>query len=340
MEIDQKYGNGVLNATPAFQEVLNAPCAGATIRCEVPAGTYKLDTSPVAGSGKVIWNLHSGVTFTGSGTLPFVTPTKYQGAHKGHGFNSTVVGGSVERIVSKLTPEDSVFMLSTENYGGSTIFPEDAVLLHAKATNSNECPRAWTQNTNIVKQSTATNNYSCGMEVSVQNQTSETGLPNASGCIQGVFVSYIHHDSGSNYGSAAYVVGGNGASASYGWKYGMWIDNIATGGTAITVKNSSGNAMDSALDTRSVTGAFGTGAVTLGNNHKIAAKDQTGVMRNVATLDSGGYLQISESAVPVVINGPMLISNANIATTAGAPTGKYLVWAINGVNYKIALLAM
>lgn len=336
----QDCNNGVINATPVFQSILNAPASGCTIHCTVPAGTYRLDTSPVAGAGKVIWHLEPGVTFTGSGALPFVTPTKYHGTHKGHGYNSNTVGGSVERIVSKLTPEDSVFMVSTENYGGSTIWPEDAVLVHFKATNSDECPRAWTQNTNMVKQSTAPDNYSCGMEISVQNQTAETGAPNTSGCIQGMFVSYVHHNNGSNYGSAAYVVGGSGASATAGWKHGMWIDNITTGGNAITVKNSGANPMDSGLDTRGVTGSFGTGAITLGNNHKVTAKDATGVTRNVVNLDSGGYLQISESAVPVVINGPMLISNANITTTAGAPTGKYLVWAINGVNYKTALLAM
>lgn len=341
MKIDQSYGNGILNATPAFQEVMNAPCATATIHCEVPAGTYRLDTSPVPGAGKVIWHLDSGVVFTGPGTLPFFAPTKYQGSHKGTGYTGTVVGGAVERVVSKLCPGDSISMLSTENYGGSTIFPSDAVLLHAKATNSDAAPRTWTQNNNIVKISAAPTNYSCGLEISVQNQTTEVTDPNSpTGSLQGLFVSYIDTGVGNNYASAAVAIAGTGASASSGFKNGVWIDNITTGGNGITLKNSGANAMDSGLDTRGVAGAFGTGAITLGNNHKIAAKDPSGTMRNVAVLDAGGYLQISEAAIPVVINGPMLIQNANITATAGAPTGKYLVWAINGVNYKTALLAM
>ena len=214
MIIDQSFGNGVINATPAFQAVMNAPCASATIHCEVPAGTYRLDTSPVSGTGKVIWHLDAGVVFTGPGTLPFFAPTKCQGAHTGTGFDRTVVGGAVERTVSKLCPGDSVSMLSTENYGGSTIFPSDAVLLHAKATNSDAAPRAWTQNNNIVKISAAPGNYSCGFEISVQNQTSEVTDPNsATGSIQGLFVSYIDTGAGNNYASAAIAVSGTGASA-------------------------------------------------------------------------------------------------------------------------------
>lgn len=341
MEIASGYNDGVVDATPAFQAVLDLPASGKTIKCVIPRGTYKLDSSPVAGSGKVIWELESGVLFSGSGVLPFVAPTKYQGAHKGHGFNSTVVGGAVERIVSKLTPEDSVFMLSTENYGGSTIFPSDAVLLHAKATNSDSAPRAWTQNNNIVKISAAPTNYSCGLEISVQNQTSEVTDPNsATGSIQGLFVSYIDTGAGNNYASAAVAIAGTGASASSGFKNGVWIDNITTGGNGITLKNSGSNAMDAGLDTRGVTGSFGSGAITLGNNHKITGKDSTGSTKNLVNLDASNYLQVGDSSTPTVLNGNgLLLPNIPTATTAGAVV-KYAVVAIGGANYKLALYAM
>lgn len=341
MQIDQTYGNGILNATPAFQAVMNAPCASATIHCEVPAGTYRLDTSPVPGAGKVIWHLDSGVVFTGSGTLPFVTPTKYQGAHKGPGYNSTVVGGAVERIVSKLTPEDSVFMLSTENYGGSTIFPSDAVLLHVKATNSDAAPRTWTQNNNIVKISAAPTNYSCGLEISVQNQTTEVTDPNsATGSLQGLFVSYIDTGAGNNYASAAIAISGTGASAASGFKTGLWIDNITTGGNAITVKNNGSNAMDAALDTRGVTGAFGSGAVVLGNGHRLASNNPAGAAKNMMNMDSGGYFQVGDSSIPMVLNtAGFLLQGIATAPTAGAIAG-YIVLAINGVNRKIPFYAM
>jgi hypothetical protein len=341
MVINKKFGNGVLNATPAFQAVMNAPCATATIYCEVPAGTYRLDTSPVPGVGKVIWHLDSGAVFTGPGTLPFFAPTKYQGSHKGTGYTGTVVGGAVERVVSKLCPGDSISMLSTENYGGSTIYPSDAVLLHAKATNSDAAPRTWTQNNNIVKISAAPNNYSCGLEISVQNQTTEVTDPNsATGSLQGLFVSYIDTGAGNNYASAAVVIAGTGASASSGFKTGLWIDNITTGGNGITLKNSGSNAMDSGIDTRGVTGAFGTGAITLGNNHKITGKNAAGSTKTLVNLDSSDYLQVGDSSIPIVLNGNgLLMPNLPTATTAGAVV-KYAIVAIAGVNYKIPLYAM
>lgn len=339
MEIVSGCNDGVVNATPAFQAVLNLPSAGKTIRCFVPRGTYRLDTAPVLGAGNVIWELESGVSFVGN-SLSFNSPVKYQGKHVGGGFNTSVVGGAVERTVSKLVLEDSVVMVSTDNYSGSTIFPTDAVLVHHKATNSAATPRAWTVNSNIVKQSTAANNYSCGHEISVQNQTTETGLPNDTGCIMAFFASYIDSGVSGNYGSAAYVIGGTGANASNGWKYGLWVDAITTGGTGINFRTSGTNSMGYGISTMDVTAAFSGGAIGLGNGHKIVSKDNAGVVRNVANLDTSNYLQIGDSAVPIVLNGNgLLVPNLPTATTAGA-IQKYGIIAVGGVNYKIPLYAM
>lgn len=337
--LDSGYNDGVVNATPAFQAVYDLPAAGKTIRCSIPRGVYRLDTTPVPGTGKVIWDFEPGATITGS-SLPFATPIKYQGTHIGLGLDAAVVGGAVERIVSKLTPEDSVLMVSTENYGGSTIFPEDAVLVHFKATNSDASPRAWTQNNNIVKQSVAVDNYSCGLEISVQNQTTECTAPNTTGCIVGYFASYINSNVGNNYGSAAYVIGGTGASAANGWKYGLWIDAITTGGTGIDFRTSGSNAMAYGLSTTNVTANFTVGAIALGNGHKIVSKDAAGNIKNITNLDSGGYLQISDTGVPVVLNGSgLLLPSIPTSPTSGAMQG-YIVVAIAGVNRKIPYYAM
>ena len=118
------------------------------------------------------------------------------------------------------------------------------------------------------------------------------------------------------------------------------MDGITTGGNGITIRNSGSNAMAAALDTRGYSGNFSVGALALGNGHRVTANDPSGAAKNMMNMDAGGYFQMGDSSVPMVLNtAGFLLQGIATAATAGADAG-YIVLAINGVNRKIKLSAM
>lgn len=342
-------GNGIIDEASAFQAVYNLPASGATIYCLIPAGTYKLNTSPIAGAGSVIFVSQPGVIFTGAGTLPFTAPPINKGFRVGTGQPTNPAQGGILRLDVDLTRGDTEFALFTKDYTGSVTDVNDAVLFGAYAVDGTSTPRVWSQNINIVKKTTGSGiaaNYACGIEVSAQNNTTVTGAPNNTDCLMAFFASYIGTGVGVNKGSAGFTVGGNGATANQGWNFGLWIDNITDNGVGISIRNASGNRiMGAALDTRSHIGAFQGAAILLGNNHTILSNDSGGTARPILNFDASNYLQIGDVSITngIVLNSAGLLlpnittsgtANAGAATLPANPVG-FIQIAIAGTNRKI-----
>lgn len=342
-------GDGVADDTAAFQSVYNDVAAGATMRCTVPPGTYRLATSPVIGAGCVIWEFDPGAVISGPGTLPYTSPPINKGKRVNTGQPIAPFQGGIQRFDSPLVMGDTAHAFFSSGYLGPITKPEDAVLFGAYAVDSVDHPRTWTQNINIVKQTSGSlieDNYACGIEISVQNQTNVVGAPNADECLMGLFASYIKSAAGSDKASAAVVVAGDGATSTQGWQSGVWIDNIVSNGVGIRIGNiNGGQAMGAALDTRDHAGPFQVAAILLGNNHRILSNNPAGVARNLIHLDGSDYLQIGGTGISggTVINTPgLLLPNIPTQTTATAgaatlpsnPVG-FITVTIGGTNRKI-----
>ena len=348
--------DGVINDTPAFQSIYNLGVAGKTIYCRVPASSaaYVLSSSPVVGAGPVIFVQDAGVSFTGAGTLPFMAPVGNKGFRVGSGQPTSPFQGGIVRIDTQMTRGDTQVAIFSHNYGGSITLPEDAVLTGSYAVDSVDTPRTWAQNTNIVKTTTSStfaDNFCCGIEISVQNQTAVVASPDAKESIIGFFVSYINPGgAGTSVGSAAIKIDGSGATSVRGWQQGIWIDNVVHNGTGLRIGNVNGTqSMGAAIDLRPHSGPFVTGAILLGNSHKVRANNTLGSAQELISLDGSNFLQLGDASMTagLVLQPPALLL-PNIATTAGASVGAatlpanpvgFIIVAIGGTSRRIPFYA-
>lgn len=337
----------------AFQRVYDLGEAGKTIYCTVPAGNYSLSASPTTGSGPVIFVQYPGASFTGAGTLPFMKPVVNKGFRVGTGQPLSAEEGGIVRVDVQLNSGDTQVAIFTHNYLGPITLTEDAVLVGMYAVDNADNLRVWSQNNNIVKtQSGGVNNLCVGIEVSVQNQTTVAVSPGAVDSIVGFFASYIRPaGSATSQASAGLMVEGDGATANRGWKYGVWVDNIVNGGTGIHIGNASGaQSMGAGLITTGHAGTFVTGAVWLGNAHKIVANNTGAAVRNLIHLDASNFLQIGDASnsVGCVINsGGLLLPNVPTTGTASAGTATlptnpvgFLAVTIGGTDRRIPFYAV
>lgn len=163
------------------------------------------------------------------------------------------------------------------------ISSKDYVGLHSRHSQSLAVPRIWGYNPVIVKNidtAQAADNRVLGAEISLSNNTSEAALPQRSGALEGLFISYIHT---TNKASAAITTGGLSA----GFNHALWLDGVPETGVHISLRDEvSANAgARRGLDTSGVS-HFTEGAVLLGHRHSINSVDANGALRTLLYINS------------------------------------------------------
>jgi hypothetical protein len=230
---------------------------------------------------------------------------------------------------------------------------EDYILIQPFAKNSAVVPRVWAMNPVIVKDQkhpTALNALCIGLEISATNDTDEAADPTptgANGALIGLYVSYINTV---NQGSAAAYITGIAAGALKGWKHGVWIDGITTGGTGVSLHNDVGaNAMAVGIDTTDHAGNFSIAAILLGNAHRLSAKKVGGAVRELIYMNGADVLVVGDANTQDYIMrffaqsyefSGIATAGAATAGAAGAPpaqVAQYMPVKVAGTNYKIPL---
>lgn len=234
-----------------------------------------------------------------------------------------VDGAQLDQALSKLGGYG--LFLSTENRP-KVIAATDYVLLHSHNVNNANVPRQWGYNPVVVKDIASAGavggqSLVIGIEVSVSNNTTVVGQPQATDELTGIYCSYIHT---ANRASAAFSVGGLSA----GWQHGLFIDAIASNGIGIKLVDDvaqqgggPNGGMSIGLDLSQVSG-FTTAAIFLGNAHKVRALTAAAAVRDLIHMNSGDEVVIGDSAnnTPVRIYTNALKLNVPTAATATAGT--------------------
>lgn len=322
------------NPASAFAAGLSA-----TIATEVPAAS---STTP----GRVELAT-SAETTTGTDTARATTPAGIKAVAD---LLVTRKGGQEYHTV---TPElGKVGWFPNTGAAAPVIAAEDYILWQPFAKNSAAFPRVWAGNpvaVKAVKSPTATNPLVIGWEISVTNDTDEASDPNptgSNGAVLGLYISYINTV---NNGSAAMYVTGIAAGTNIGWKHGLFLDGIATGGTGISVRNAVGsNAMNVGLDLSTHTGNFGIAAILLKSGHRISGKKTDGVVRELIYVNGANVMVVGDANtqdLPMqLFASEYRFSGISTATaaTAGARTlpaapANFMPVTVAGTAYKIPL---
>lgn len=158
------------------------------------------------------------------------------------------------------------------------------------------------------------NSETVGMEISIANHTDERGQPLGAGMLEGLFVSYINTE---NEGSAAIVTGGISAGPTNGWRSGLWLDGISTGGTHIQLRDevSANQGVRCGIDTTGVNN-FTQGAMLLGRGHSIASLDTGGSIRTLLYIGSANEIVFGHTALPTRFQGSQFLFENTIRPAA------------------------
>jgi hypothetical protein len=304
----------------------------------VPAGIYKLDTT-VTRPNTCILEVDPTTTFTGVGellnsgvalgdTIPEKTifgkmtirDSDYTVAYP-NGFVNDPNMGQILRLDGKTEPgQCGVFLSGDERE--PVLGPDAYVGFHTRHNNSINTPQVWGFNPVVVKSySDATAGAPTiiiGDEISVSNNTSACGLPQKTDSVTGLFVSYIHT---SNYASAAISTGGYSA-VNCGWNNGLWIDGVHANGTLISLHDEvSGNlGVLRGIDFVSVA-SFIDGAITLGNGHKIAGNNTSGVFVDLLQMSAANQVTLGQEGTSTAILGLPSFPGNTTSHVAGLDVG-------------------
>lgn len=325
-------GDGVTNDTAAFQAALDA---GGTVLVPRGANSYLLNgdiTLPtdailvfdagasISGAGQI---LNSGVGI--SNTIPneeifgklVVRDSQYNVAYS-NGFVTYPNMGQVLRLDAKTKAGQSGVFLSGDERApvvGGTAY----VGFHSRHNNSSDAPKLWGFNPVVVKDITSTasttgNSLVYGMEISVSNNTVETGTPLTNGDVGGLFISYIRDAATASF---AIATGGYPAASTPGstcFENLLWLDGVTSTGTHISLRDEvSANAgAGIGLDTANVS-SFSTAAIRLGNEHALCG-------RRSDTGASVPLIKLNSSQQVVISNGSQSI---RLTSTPVAETGSF-----------------
>lgn len=178
------------------------------------------------------------------------------------------------------------FFISTEGTH-KEIADEDTVALQVVsgsrtdfANGGIEYPRVWGMNAIVAKHEDFPTSYVIGHEVSMVNYTTDHTD------VIGFLSSYVGMQEG---GKSAFESTGNTA----GWTYGLVVDAVKPTGTGIALQDtvSSNGGMEVGIDFSGVS-SFPSGAILLGNNHFISAKNTSGVSKQVLKVNGSNDLFI------------------------------------------------
>ena len=248
--------------------------------------------------------------------------------------------GSSLRVDGEQSPGGSVIFLNT-NDRKPVVAATDFVMLHSVQYNGASTPKMWGYNPVIVKDvnsvTAGSSTSSYGIEVSISNNTAETGVPLAINELTGIFCSYINL---TGTASAAFTIGG----LSSGWEHGLYIDAIKSDGTAIKLADdvNPNSGMRAGLDTTAVN-QFTSGAVLLGNTHKIVGKNTVNGNVPIAEVNGANEVALGNATNDMRLNFSDLKVTGGVVGASAAFPANYdatLFVTINGTNYKLPLIAV
>ena len=257
----------------------------------------------------------------------------------GYADEKSAKAGSALRIDGTQEPGGSMVYLNS-NDRKPVISNDHYVQLHSVFYNSAGTPSAWAYNPVVVKDvdsTTAGSNTTCfGAEISISNNTTETGFPLAANNLSGIFLSYIHT---LNTASSAICTGG----LSNGWEHGIYLDGITSDGYGIRMADdvNPNVGMYAGIDMTAVNNFIG-GAIRLGNDHAIVGKSNTNGDRVIAKYNVGNELELGDSSNPQgtrIYSSALKLNGLSLGAGTATPTTSdaVLFLDINGVNYKVAL---
>jgi hypothetical protein len=248
--------------------------------------------------------------------------------------------GSSLRVDGEQSTGGSVVFLNT-NDRKPVVADTDFVMLHSVQYNGASTPKMWGYNPVIVKDvdsvTAGSSTSSYGIEVSISNNTAETGVPLAINELTGIFCSYINL---TGTASAAFTIGG----LSSGWEHGLYIDAIKPDGSAIKLADdvNPNSGMKVGFDTTSVN-QFTAGAVLLGNTHKIVGKNTVNGNVPIAEVNGANEVALGDAANDMRLNFSDLKITGGVVGSSAAFPANYdatLFVTINGTNYKLPLIAV
>lgn len=191
-------------------------------------------------------------------------------------WNGSAWTGSQEHVSlvkgdAAVSVRDHDTVISSSFPSGKNIDPAASVLWYGHVSNSATHPQVWALNPLAIKQdSSDPDNIVVAIEASVSNNTSEADdVAGGSRSVIGVWSAYGHV---ANQGSAAFASNSLGnatvgyVDATRGWKNGLFVDGISTGGTGIRLEdaNSNNGGMLRGVDLSGVN-SFTDGAIVLGH---------------------------------------------------------------------------